>query len=621
MMLKMPKMSKGIVFKLFVVNFCFYVVFFAAIIGGHFWFFEQFYQNERAVGLEKRIAEFADQYSRERWNGDQIAPMMAHFISLNHVQMVVLDAQGNVRFDNPYRIQLRTDDGNEVPVALSYIKNMEELREYNLQLGDRVVTYGSYYDEHGIRRFSPYLIGRKEEAAFGAIPHNSSLDSLERVEGTIIAMLLPERGQWNNREGIMAAALKEWLPFPDRYSGLAAQGEAFHSEWTEAVSGVHNLVFVQPIVRAGKVQEYIFAITPLTQLGEAFDALEQYYAFFGIAGGLLLIILLSFVFSKLVSRPLISLNRTASRMAQLDFTAIAPMRRNDELGSLSASLVNLSANLNGALKELQLTNEKLVEEMAYKSQLQELQKRFVSDASHELKTPISVVKGFAEGLLDQVAENKRERYVRTIWREADRMERLVADMLGLMRLESGATELAPTSFYIDALAASTVEKLSQLAKDKKLDIRIEGERNARVKADKEKIERVLLNLLSNAIKYGTEGGLVRVKIGRSFHIGAADFDSDGKQLQAQVDPSPNLYGRMWIFVFNEGSQIPQEQLPLIWERFYRGEEARSRKSGGTGLGLAIVKEILNVHASSYGVRNVAEGVEFYFDLASEDYKG
>lgn len=304
-------------------------------------------------------------------------------------------------------------------------------------------------------------------------------------------------------------------------------------------------------------------------------------------------VVLSFFFSKIVSRPLLQLNRDAARMAKLDFTAMAPIQSKDELGSLSESLVSLSSNLDRTLKELQLTNEKLVLEMEYKSRMEQLQKRFVSDASHELKTPISVVKGYAEGLLDQIAENKRERYIRTILREADRMEKLVLDMLELTRLEAGAVKLRMESFTADQLVAECVEKMRQLAKAKQMKFEVQGDRDVHVWADAEKMQQVLLNYVSNAIRNGNEGSSIRIDI---------QHDREHEQV--------------CIVVENEGPSIAEHELTRIWDRFYREEDARSRQAGGTGLGLSIVKEIVQLHQQSYGVANTPNGVKFYFTLQS-----
>lgn len=582
---------RGIVFKLFVANLIFYIVFFAAVVAGHFWFFERFYEHERTSDLGKKLASFASDYTQQKWVPEKTPTVMGSFITQNHVQIAILSKDGEVRYDNPFRIQIHTDTGQPLSIAVSFFPDISSLTAYGLQPGDRITVQGEYYAEQGHSLFSPYVIHKKGSPAVGSLPNNANKDRVIELNGTIDSLLLPAAGQWNNREGIMAVALKVWFPLPQEYNDQVNRGEAIHIEWKEPVSGVHNLVFVQPILRNGEVVEYLFALTPLTQLGEAFGALEVYYAFFSITGGLLLIVVLSFLFSKLVSRPLLELNRNAARMAKLDFSAISSIHSKDELGSLSESLVSLSSNLDRTLKELQLTNEKLVLEMEYKSRMEELQKRFVSDASHELKTPISVVKGYAEGLLDQIAESKRERYIRTILREADRMEKLVLDMLELTRLEAGAVKLHQALFPVDQLALESVEKMEQLAKAKQMQIQIQGDRNIHAWADAEKIEQVLLNYLSNAIRNGAEGSIIQMHI-------QYDIEKD----------------QVCIAVENEGPTIAESELSLIWDRFYREEDARSRQAGGTGLGLSIVKEIMQLHEQAYGVMNTPSGVKFYFTL-------
>ncbi|WP_161490657.1 HAMP domain-containing sensor histidine kinase [Paenibacillus sp. O199] len=578
-------------FKLFAANLVFYIIFFAIVISGHFFFFERFYQNERASDLQKKLSSFASYYSQQNFPMERISSVMGRFITQNHVQIAILDKQGQIRYDNPFKLWIETDSGERIAVSTSFFSDLSKLAQYGLQKDDRVSIQGEYYDEQNRKLFSPYVITKEYSPSIGTLPNNVNTERLEVVHGSIVSILLPKPGQWNNREGIMAAALKAWFPLPEEYSEQVANGEAFHSEWKEAVSSVQNLVFIQPIIVNGVTQGYLFALTPLTQLEEAFSALEMYYAFFSIVGGLLLIVVLSFLFSKWVSRPLLKLNQTAAQMAKLEFTAISPIKTKDELGSLSTSLVSLSSNLERTLNQLQLTNEKLVEEMEYKSKMEVIQKRFVSDASHELKTPISVVKGYAEGLVDFIAENKREQYARTILREANRMEKLVLDMLELTQLEAQTVKLKPVTFLLYELIAETAANMKPLSNAKTLNILISEDKSLLVVADPEKIEQVVLNYLSNAIHYATEGSSIRL-----------DFELSRSERT------------VYVSVTNEGPKIPDSELPSIWNRFYREENARSRSSGGTGLGLSIVKEIMQLHQQTFGAENTPSGVKFYFTL-------
>lgn len=583
---------KGVVFKLFIVNLVFYIIFFTAVAAGHLWFFEKFYQHERKVDLQKKLTSFAQEYEQQKWPVDKTPEVIGSFIVQNHVQMAILDTNGNILYDNPFRIIIKTDSGGTVPIAVSFFPDIGALTQYGLQSGDHISIKGKYYEEQATQRFLPYIITKDNFPSIGSLPFSTYHEQeLSEIKGTVVSLFLPEPNQWNNREGIMAAALKDWFPLPEQIRAGLNQGEGFLQEWKEPISGVNNIIFVQPIVQQGAVKQYLFAVTPLTQLGEAVGALEAYYTFFSIAGGLLLIVGLSFLFSKMVSRPLLQLNRTAKRMAKLDFTAVSSIKRSDELGSLSESLVSLSTNLEAALEELTLANEKLVNDMEYKGRMEKIQKRFVSDASHELKTPISVIKGYAEGLLDQIAQDKRDKYASTILREADRMEQLVLDMLELTQLEAGSIPLKPIVFLMDELIFETTEKMERLAKGKGLSFNIECYENSWVFADPEKMQQVLLNYLSNAIRHANENSIIsiRVELANSNQIG--------------------------VYVTNQGMPIPENELLLIWDRFYREENARSRIGGGTGLGLAIVKEIVQLHHQTYGVRNISDGVTFYFTLA------
>ncbi|WJH30784.1 ATP-binding protein [Paenibacillus sp. CC-CFT742] len=563
--------------------------FFAIVIFGHFWFFEQFYQNERATDLQKKLSSFASDYSQNKIPLETLPSIMGHFITQNHAQIAILDEQGDILYDNPFKIWIETDVGERIAVSVSFFSDITNLKRYGLQTGDSVIIQGKYYGEQNRKLFSPYVITKEFRPSIGSLPHNVNTATLEEIHGSIVSLFLPNPEQWNNREGIMAAALKSWFPLPEEFSKKAARGEAFHSEWEDALSSVNNLVFIQPIIIDGAAEGYLFALTPLTQLEEAFSALEIYYAFFSIVGGLLLIIVLSLLFSKKVSRPLLNLNRTAAQLAELNFTAATiPIKSKDELGSLSNSLVSLSSNLERTLNQLRVTNEKLVQEMEYKSKMEIIQKQFFSDASHELKTPISVVKGYSEGLLDHIADNKRERYARTILREASRMEKLVMDMLELTQLEAQAIPLNFVSFLLYDLIVETTLSMGKLAKERGLTLRIQGDKNVVAKADSGKIEQVLINYLSNAICYAPEGSIVDI-----------NFAACPSKQKIQVS------------VTNMGNQIPEYALPLIWDRFYREENARSRSTGGTGLGLSIVKEIMLLHGQDFGARNTSNGITFF----------
>nr|WP_223264261.1 HAMP domain-containing sensor histidine kinase [Paenibacillus sp. IHB B 3084] len=263
---------------------------------------------------------------------------------------------------------------------------------------------------------------------------------------------------------------------------------------------------------------------------------------------------MSLFYSRMVTRPLIALNKTAKRMAKLDFTAHTPIRQNDELGSLSYSMYTLSQNLDTALRELQEANQQLVEDMEQKQRMEAVQQDFFANASHELKTPLSIVKGFAEGLQDGVSAGKQDHYIKVIVEEADKMERLVKDMLDLAKLESGTLKLRKTTFILSELVEEVVDKLFHLLKEKHLEAVIIPANELPIHADAGWLEQVIFNFVMNAIRHAEEGSSITIRIEGSGEINTFSIQ-------------------------NKGETIPDDQLEQIWERFYRAELSRSRQTG------------------------------------------
>ncbi|MDG0812499.1 sensor histidine kinase [Cohnella rhizosphaerae] len=330
-------------------------------------------------------------------------------------------------------------------------------------------------------------------------------------------------------------------------------------------------------------------MTSLQPVGEAVDTLKRYIAF--LAPVVLVIgLLLSWVYSRMVSRPLVRLTRSATRLSELDFAGHEEIRSQDEFGELSRRMTAMSRNLEKALAELRQANAQLKRDVEEKERAERLRKELVANISHELKTPLGIVKGFAEGLQDGVAADKKERYLSLIVTETDRMNALIMDMLELSRFEVSAVKLQPEAISLTDLIRKALRSFSGKIEEKGLRLEAGTDEDWRVEADPKRIEQVLMNLLGNAIRHAAEGGALAIAVTRQ---------------------SPDL---VRATIENEGPPIAEPDLDRIWEQFYRAERSRDRKSGGTGLGLAIVKHILTLHGSEFGVRNTPRGVAFYFTL-------
>ncbi|SCW28679.1 HAMP domain-containing protein [Paenibacillus tianmuensis] len=581
----------GVTFKLFAITASFFMLFYAIVLLGQLLFFERFYQNQRLDGLEKKLRSFSEQYASNRWDEPRITREMGQFISQNKAQLAILNPEGKLKYDNFFRIVIRDDKGASVKVSLILLSDSDQkdLLAAHLQRGDRIQVEGAYDEDDPAKELIYALVIKK--AGMKDIDSAATSDvegPLEQVSGVITDALLPSPNLWNLRQGLLYFAIGESFPLTNEQKADLQSGKMIEREWTESITGVRSFIAIQPVMREGKVSELLFATTSLQQISEAYGALRLFYLYIGV-GGIVLILLLSLIFSKFVTKPLLTLNKFALRMAKLDFSAKSPIRSNDEFGSLSHSLNSLSESLDHTLKELHEANEQLRADMEEKQRMEQRQKEFVSNASHELKTPLSIVKGFAEGLRDGISESKRERYLEVILDETEKMEELVKDMLELTKLESKTIKLKKSRFMVSELIEDIVDKLSHHLNEKGLKVVHMAAGEHPVYADQTKIEQVLFNILVNAIRHAVPGSEITIRI-----------ESNGERLRVAID--------------NEGENIPEDQLDDIWERFYRAERSRNRKTGGTGLGLAIVKHILELHESRYGVTNTEKGVSFYFML-------
>ena len=305
--------------------------------------------------------------------------------------------------------------------------------------------------------------------------------------------------------------------------------------------------------------------------------------------------ILALMIAKKFTKPILELNDIAKKMSNLDFSQKYVQKgQNDEITTLGNSINVMSDKLERTINQLRNTNIELEKDIEEKSKLDEMRTSFISDVSHELKTPIALIQGYSEGLIENVNtdEENRKYYAEVIQDESNKMDRLVKQLLELMKLEYGKREFNNVKLNIVELEKETIRKSKMMIEEKNIEIQFNENEKFYVWADDFYIDQVFTNYLTNAIKNAKQ--------------------VDGKKIIKITNEKHD--DKIRITVFNTGEHIKEENLNRIWNRFYKADESRNRQDGGSGIGLSIVKAIMNNYKNDYGVKNVEDGVEFYFEL-------
>ncbi|MBS6251636.1 MAG: HAMP domain-containing protein [Clostridium sp.] len=338
---------------------------------------------------------------------------------------------------------------------------------------------------------------------------------------------------------------------------------------------------------------------PLTSIEESVKISNNFL--YLMAGFTILIsaVIVSFVTRKFAD-PILELNNIAKKMANLDFSHKYRITdADDEINNLGKSINVMSDKLERTIKQLRRTNIELEKDIEEKSKIDEMRKSFISDVSHELKTPIALIQGYSEGLLENVNtdEESRKFYAEVILDETNKMDKLVKQLLELMTIEYGKREFNDNKFNVVELEQQIIIKSQVMLQEKEAKMELVSPEEINVIADDFYIEQVISNYVTNALKHVKEvNGENYIKI------------------YNEVNVEKN---KVRIKVFNTGDNIKEEDLSRIWNRFFKADESRNRDDGGTGIGLSFVKAIMNNYKNEYGVVNKENGVEFYFDLDLE----
>ena len=311
-----------------------------------------------------------------------------------------------------------------------------------------------------------------------------------------------------------------------------------------------------------------------------------YISFLAMFEGAILMTLVSNKFTK----PILKLSKIANNMANLNFKETYDEIREDEVGVLGDSMNKLSNNLQETISNLEKANQQLAEDLKEKEKIDEMRKTFVSDVSHELKTPIALIQGYAEGLKYSIANDEsRDFYCQTIIEESEKMNDLVKKITSLSQIEYGYTKVELEKFDIKEIIECKLHTMQLLLEQNNIKLNTHLYSQI-VEMDLSLLDEILNNYLSNAINH--------ISGNKILNISFKNYSND----------------KIKISIFNTGENIPENELENLWIKFYKVDKARTREYGGSGIGLSIVKAILDNINQEYGVLNKKNGVEFWFTL-------
>jgi len=320
---------------------------------------------------------------------------------------------------------------------------------------------------------------------------------------------------------------------------------------------------------------------------------DRFLIYTGLFAAALSVIVVYFV-SRKITKPIMELTHISRQMCNLQFDVKYEGKSHTEVALLGENINQLSETLEKTISELKTANNELQKDIEKKNQIDEMRKDFLANVSHELKTPIALIQGYAEGLKEGITDDPESTsfYCDVIMDEAGKMNNMVKKLMTLNELEFGNDVVTMERFDIVSLIRTYLQSADLLAKQNGITVQMQHHEPIYVWADEFKTEEVFTNYFSNAVNHCSGDKIIDVKI------------------------RPEE-GKVRVSVFNTGEPIPADCVEHIWEKFYKVDKARTREYGGSGVGLSIVQAIMESMNQAYGVENYNNGVEFWFELQTQ----
>ena len=440
----------------------------------------------------------------------------------------------------------------------------------------QIMFLGTFYE--GMKRGEVQRVGEEIARQYGTDTFYSTLYQ-KSFESGVMAHLLDESGNYiNGRTTVQGPRPPQGEIEKNEFSLLLENiGNDEAAVYTVKTKGHMNIVaYGQKLTSSSGNTVYLYVSTPLAPIDATTQVLKNQLLIVTCIS-LLFAFVLSYFISRRLSRPISNITVSAGKLAKGDYSA-------EFSGGPYTEINELADALNYATRELKKTDE--------------LRRDFLANVSHDLRTPLTIIKSYAEMIRDISGDHpeKRAAHTQVIIDEADRLSLLVTDILDLSKMESGTQAYSMQTFDFKKTILNIVKRFECLFHSKGYSFQTALDEPAWVTGDEQKIEQVLYNLLGNAVEYAGENGTITVCL-------------------QEVD------GFMECRVQDSGSGIREEDLPMVWERYYRASQRHQREHTGTGIGLSIVKSILTAHQAPFGVKNGEDGgAVFWFRLKKKEWR-
>ena len=561
------KIRESLVIKVFMTISMTLVLVFAVVFIVQSMFFSRYYENTKINNLIREFNMFCTELEQAQPDEDTLYTHIKKFAAENNVDIHIYNESISVGDKDKNRVLLTVlDENNEYwDFSIDY-EILDSISNDSITLkgymaGDKklIVTYlngtkiSDYYNKHD--EFKQY-------------------ESTARIiEKSDFADMYKEKFYYKDMESEL---------YSDNQYGIEYTLSEKPYTKTKIVS------FRQTVdILEGSV---VYASASLQPVDEAVGMISRYIPVF-LSFAIIISMCIAFVYSRTVSRPIVNITKTANEMANMDFSTKEDIVRVDELGTLAKSINKMSVNLETALSNLKTANEKLKVEYENKVREDKARREFIANASHELKTPLGVVKSYVEAIRDNVKNEKRDYYFDVVMDETEKMDELIMQMLSLARLDHKDTSLNRQITDMGDLVTRVSERFVPLMNEKGIALKIEGEFGSAT-IDSRHIEQALSNIIDNAVKYSKQDTNIRIK-------GICEEET------ARIE------------VYNDCDPIDKDQIQRIWERFYKADTSHNRETVGYGLGLSIVKQILDMHGFEYGADLTDTGIMIWFKYSND----